>query len=51
MVDFQLRLHPTLIGTTSTRSCWHPENEGYDFQSVGQYHDWLLDEVRHASTS
>ncbi|KPL02801.1 MAG: hypothetical protein AMK75_02220, partial [Planctomycetes bacterium SM23_65] len=41
MVSFQLKLHPTLGGHYIYEELWHPENQGYDWQSLHQYHDYL----------
>ena len=41
MVNFQLKLHPTLGGHYIYEELWHPEDQGYDWQSLHQYHDYL----------
>ncbi len=41
MASFQIRRHPSLLGSYLYEERWHPDGIGYDFQSVGQYHEYL----------
>lgn len=41
MVDFQLKLHPTNAGTYVYEELWHPEDQGYDHNSLSRFYQWL----------
>lgn len=41
MATQQLKLHPDLIGHYMYEEYWHPRGQGYDFQSLQQFHQWL----------
>ena len=41
MASFQIRRHPSLVGSYIYEELWHPQGKGYDFQSLTQYHDYL----------
>jgi hypothetical protein len=42
MATFQIRRHPSLFGNYIYEERWHPDGQGYDWQSLGQYHEYLL---------
>ncbi|KPJ51723.1 MAG: hypothetical protein AMS16_07505, partial [Planctomycetes bacterium DG_58] len=43
MTSQQLKLHPDIMGHYMYEEYWHPRGKGYDWQSVVQFHKWLMD--------
>ncbi|MCL2639767.1 MAG: beta-galactosidase [Phycisphaerales bacterium] len=41
MLANQLGLHPTKLANMTYNKLWHPNDAGYDDQSIMQYWDWL----------